>query len=66
MGLDFRDADDDGDGVNTRSEDDDTDGDGNPSTQAGPDFDDTIPAYLDPNDSDTSGPGDSDNDTLSI
>jgi outer membrane protein OmpA-like peptidoglycan-associated protein len=64
--ADFRDADDDGDGVNTRSEDDDTDGDGNPSTQAGPDFDeDTIPAYLDPNDSDTSGPGDSDNDTLS-
>ncbi len=63
---DFRDPDDDGDGIATGVEDSNIDGDGNPSTNAGPDFDnDTLPAYLDPNDSDVTGPGDSDGDSLS-
>lgn len=62
---DYLDADDDGDGLLTRNEDGDTDLDGNPATSAGPDADgDGIPAYLDPNDGDTSGPGDTDGDGL--
>jgi outer membrane protein OmpA-like peptidoglycan-associated protein len=62
---DYLDNDDDGDGLLTRNEDGDTDLDGNPATNSGPDADgDGIPAYLDPNDGDTSGPGDTDNDGL--
>lgn len=62
---DFRDNDDDGDGIDTINEDHNIDGDGDASTNAGPDDDgDRIPAYLDPNDSETGTPGDSDSDGL--